>query len=444
VSEPASILIIDNDPRTCETVGDGRQLRGHVVETVTLGRTGLERIISHPVDAAIVDIKLPSVQADPLKLKQVVYNYLSNALKFTPEEGRVTIRVAVEDDENYHVEVEDTGIGIRPQDAGRLFVEFQQLDATTAKKYQGTGLGLALTRRIVEAQGGRVGFRSTPGAGSVFFAVLPRRPRIVSGEGTHAELGRPRPNAPSVLVIEDDPKDCAWLVRTLAAAGYAVETAAGAIALARCREQAFDANTLDLLLPDTTGREVLTAIRAGGPNWETPVVVVSVVADKSVGFEVHDIIAKPVQTDELLSSLHRAKLLPGSSRPVLVVDDDPMALKLAARALGHLGYSALCRSDAEAALATARETPPAAVILDLLMPEVDGFEFLRRFRRTAPGRRTPVIVWTMKDLTPAERDRLREAAQAVVEKAQGAAALMEELRTHVPVASDRALERGGA
>jgi signal transduction histidine kinase len=112
--------------------------------------------------------------ADPAKLKQVLYNYLSNALKFTPEGGRVVLRVAPEGDEHFRLEVEDTGIGIRAEDLGRLFVEFQQLDVGTAKKYGGTGLGLALTRRIVEAQGGRVGVDSTPGRGSRFFAVLPR------------------------------------------------------------------------------------------------------------------------------------------------------------------------------------------------------------------------------------------------------------------------------
>jgi signal transduction histidine kinase len=111
---------------------------------------------------------------DAAKLKQVLYNYLSNALKYTGEEGRVTVRVRAENDHEFCVEVEDTGVGIRQDDLSRLFVEFQQLDTGSAKAYQGTGLGLALTRRLVEAQGGRVGVRSTPGVGSVFSATLPR------------------------------------------------------------------------------------------------------------------------------------------------------------------------------------------------------------------------------------------------------------------------------
>ena len=124
-----------------------------------------------------VDRGLGIVVSDPAKLKQVLYNYLSNALKFTSEEGRVTIRVRGESDTGFLIEVEDTGTGIRSEDIGRLFEEFQQLDSRTGKKHAGTGLCLALTKRIVEAQGGRVGVRSTPGQGSVFFAVLPRTVR---------------------------------------------------------------------------------------------------------------------------------------------------------------------------------------------------------------------------------------------------------------------------
>src|SRR5207244_2431044 len=157
----------------------------------------------------------------------------------------------------------------------KLFVAFQQLDASTAKKYAGTGLGLALTKRIVEAQGGRVGVQSRPGEGSTFFAVLPRS----GGGGTEAE---PKASAeagstsalPRVLIIEDDLRDQEWLVQTLSRVGYAVEcVTTGAAAIARARELAFDAITLDLLLPDIGGQDVLRAIRAEGPNRRTPVIV---------------------------------------------------------------------------------------------------------------------------------------------------------------------------
>jgi signal transduction histidine kinase len=127
-----------------------------------------------------VDPCLGTVVVDPARVKQVLYNYLSNALKFTPEEGRVTVRVGPEGEDDFRVEIEDTGIGIREEDLGRLFVAFQQLDAGTAKSHQGTGLGLALTKRIVEAQGGTVGVRSLAGEGSTFYAILPRVARTTA------------------------------------------------------------------------------------------------------------------------------------------------------------------------------------------------------------------------------------------------------------------------
>ncbi|PYM75208.1 MAG: histidine kinase, partial [Candidatus Rokuibacteriota bacterium] len=330
--------------------------------------------------------------------------------------------------------MEDTGIGIAPDDLGRLFVEFQQLDASTAKKYPGTGLGLALTKRMVEAQGGRVGVSSTPGVGSVFFAVLPRTPRTIAEPAPGEERAAAIANAPTVLVIDDDARDRSWLVNTLAQAGYSVESAStGAGGLTLCRTRRFDAITLDLLLPDGSGLEVLRSLRATGLNRDTPVIVVTVVAERgaAAGFHVHDMLVKPVVVDQLLASLKRARLVPDRARPILVIDDNPRALKLAAKTLQQLGYRAVCRSDAKSALQAARESPPAAVILDLVMPEIDGFEFLKRFRRSAAGRRTPVIVWTVKDLTRKERQRLEALAQAIVVKSGGAAALVEELGAYV-------------
>jgi PAS domain S-box-containing protein len=392
-----------------------------------------------------VDPDLTDVVADPGKLKQVLYNYLSNALKFTPDEGRVTVRVRPEGPDAFRLEVEDTGIGIRPEDLGRLFMEFQQLDASTAKKYQGTGLGLALTKRIVEAQGGQVGVRSAPGQGSVFSAVLPRVQRAVAGSEPSPEAP-PRPalrrGAPTVLIIEDDAAERAWLAETLGRAGYGVESAAtGAEALAKSQTQGFDAITLDLLLPDMSGWEVLRAIRGTGPNADVPVVVVTMVAEKGTGagFRIHDFLVKPVQAEELLASLHGAGVPPEARGPVLVVDDDPKALKLAEATLARSGYRPICRQDGEAGLLAAAEDHPAAVVLDLLMPGMDGFQFLERFRASPHGRRTPVIVWTVKDLTPQERGQLQASAQSIVEKSQGGmTSLLEELERHLPQ------RRGGA
>jgi PAS domain S-box-containing protein len=383
-----------------------------------------------------IDAGVGRVVVDAAKFKQVLYNYLSNALKFTPDEGRVTVRVGPDGAGHFRVEVEDTGIGIRAEDFGKLFVEFQQLDAGAGKKYPGTGLGLALTKRLVEAQGGRVGVRSTPGQGSVFFAVLPRTVSAAPEVSMPpAPAVCPRDGAPTVLVIEDEAEERVWLTAALTQAGYHVQTAAtGAEALDWCRRRAFDAITLDLLLPDMNGRDVLQAIQGRGPNADVPVIVLTVIAEKgtAAGFQIHDFLVKPVQPEELLASLRRAAVPPDGVKKVLVVDDDPHALKLMELTLTHLGYRPITRADGASGLGAVEEEQPAAVILDLLMPLMDGFAFLDRLRQTVRGRCTPVIVWTGKRLTEEDRTRLRAAAQGVVLKGKrGIAPLLEELRRHL-------------
>jgi PAS domain S-box-containing protein len=381
-----------------------------------------------------VDSNLESVTLDPSRLKQVLYNYASNALKFTAEGGTVSLRARPEGADKFRLEVEDTGIGIAPAEIGQLFVEFQQLDAGIAKRHAGTGLGLALTKRIVEAQGGSVGVRSVVGSGSVFFAILPLVARSPDpGDKVPGLPSSPIDNqAPRILVVEDDSRDRAFLLQTLYEAGYDVELAAtGGEALASCAGRVFDAITLDLLLPDMTGLEVLHQIRMEGKNTKTPVVVVSVVADGGLvgGFSVHDHLTKPLNGADLIASLHRAGLSEENDRSILVVDDDPSALRLIEAKLRRLGYRVHCCPRGDEGLAFATTRRPLAVVLDLLMPEMDGFEFLVRLRKAPDNLRTPVIVWTMKDLTVHDHERLRELAQAVVAKGDsGPATLANELR----------------
>jgi CheY-like chemotaxis protein len=199
--------------------------------------------------------------------------------------------------------------------------------------------------------------------------------------------------------------------------------------MARSAEKRFDAITLDLLLPDMSGRDILRQVREGGPNQQTPVIVVTVLAHKGVvaGFHVADILPKPIPADDLLNALKRCGVDPDSPHPILVVDDDQSALKLADRTLRHLGYRPLCHQDAKQALNIASQEHPAAIVLDLVMPEISGFEFLTEFRKTEQGRQTPVIVWTGKDLTPAERRALQSQEASIVAKSEVADDLIREL-----------------
>ncbi|HVB82238.1 MAG TPA: response regulator [Candidatus Binataceae bacterium] len=387
-----------------------------------------------------IDSSLKPIVLDPGKLKQVLFNFLSNAIKFTPEEGHMTIAMRSDGLDDFIVEVRDTGIGIEPDDIERLFVEFQQLDASASKKYQGTGLGLALTRRIVEAQGGEVGVTSVPGEGSVFFARLPRmQPRApMSGGGPAMLVPRAlEAGRRVVLVIEDNGSDRSFLIETLERAGYAVEAAAtGADALRMLVARHYDVITLDLMLPDMSGWDILRRIRESDTNREVPVVIASVLADQGigVGFSIHDFIEKPIDSARLLETLDRAGVTPRERSRVLLVDDDEQALKLYEVAVRDAGFATVACTSAEAALGAVAKQVPDLVVLDLIMPDIDGFEFLRRFRAMKGARTTPVIVLTAKEPARDELEALNATARTVVRKGAGSVeALLTEVKAALAV-----------
>jgi PAS domain S-box-containing protein len=382
-----------------------------------------------------LDPALSEIVLDPGKLKQVLFNYLSNAIKFTPEEGYVTIVMRPEGTDHFILEVKDTGIGIKAEDIKRLFVEFQQLDASASKKYQGTGLGLALTKRIVEAQGGEVGVTSAPGEGSIFFARLPRVQRAEPATMN----GAVQPHGPlvskrhSVLVIEDNARDREWLVATLNTAGYEVRSSInGADAIKLLDNRRFDAITLDLILPDMSGWDVMRHLREAGLNRGVPVVVVTVLADEGggVGFAVRDFLEKPTDQQALLGALRRAGVSPAAKASVMLVDDDETDLKLYETALEESGFSVEAYTSADDALRAIARNEPDVIVLDLLMPGIDGFEFMRRLRATDGAKNTPVVVLTAKDLASQELESLKAAARTVVLKGSGSVdALLEEVRS---------------
>jgi CheY-like chemotaxis protein len=374
---------------------------------------------------------------DPAKLKQVLYNYLSNAIKFTPDGGVISIRALSEENDRFRLEVRDTGLGIGRDRIGELFLEFKQLEAGLSKKHQGTGLGLALTKKIVEAQGGQVGVLSTVGEGSSFYAILPKiAPPVREKPAERAPVAIVAPRGPKLLVVEDDEYDFNCIKKILSESGYTVDGArSGAEGVAKAQAAPYDAILLDLILPDRLGWDVLNAIRNAEPNRNAPVIVLTVVAEKEAAksFALQDYLLKPVSAGELLSALRRAGVIAhGGGKKVLVVDDDPAVLKLAGAALESSGYQALCHSSAASALCAAAKSELDAIVVDLLMPEIDGFEFLDRVRNLANCRNTPVIVWTAKPITTEERERLNNGASSIALKGQGGIdAVLRELRYHV-------------
>ena len=400
-----------------------------VLQTASL-RKGIE--ISVDIDPGLTDLWL-----DPARLKQVLYNYLSNAIKFTGAGGQVAVRAMAEGDDHLRIEVADTGIGISAADLPRLFTEFLQLDAGYSKQHQGTGLGLALTRRLVQAQGGQVGVRSSLGTGSVFFVVLNRQHGLDT-QRAEALLAGERPReADRALVVTDQPRDQALLADALAQAGLQAEsTADAADGLRRARETAYVALTLDLHLPDRRGLALLGDIRNQGASHAALVLGVSMPtridpggdaespsnAGQRANFGIANILCKPIRSDEILAAMAPFRQAGQGSPRVMVIDDESSSLDLMLATLKSIGVDALCYQDGRQALqdlALDRHRPDA-LVLDLMMPDFDGFQVLDALRQLPVGRDLPVFIWTSMLLTDAEYAQLARSAHAILMKGGGA------------------------
>jgi PAS domain S-box-containing protein len=396
----------------------------HEVRDVLRGIAANKRL---RIETAIEE--LGQVMVDPARIKQVLYNFLSNAMKFTPDGGRISLRVAREGSDNFRIEVEDTGIGISADEFDRLFKEFQQLDASSGKRYQGTGLGLVLTKRIIEAHGGYVEVRSAKGFGSTFSAVLPMQEGQPSG-GIRPPVFSAGSSI-AVLLLEGERSTRDWLaseLRSLVARVDAVATCAEASEL--CRHRAYDGVVLDLFLRDLRAGDALRELRATPLNFGVPLFALAASKGEAcaAGFPLLDLMPKPVVENALIHALRQA--LPAENqRPILVVDDDLKALRIIEPVLLRAGYRATCVQSALEALRISAIETPALIILDLLMPELDGFAFIETFRTLPACREVPIVIWTAHDLTLEQEQRLRRSASAVVTKASTSVrTLIEQLR----------------
>ena len=365
-----------------------------------------------------LDPALGPLTLDEARLKQVLYNYLSNAIKFTPEGGTVSIRARATDAEHFVLEVHDTGVGIAAQDVTRLFADFTQLSDGSSKVHQGTGLGLALTKRLVEAQGGRVGLRSTPGVGSVFWAVLNRH------HGTDVPGGqRPMGDVP-LLFVHEDPAVQQAAVDSLTLAGIRVAPA-GTVreAVHMVSQLDYSAMTLSLSLPDDNGLSLVKTLRfdAARHPRHAPVLALSMTArpQRVASFAVADVVAKPIDAQEVVKVLNRLTAALGPDPQVLIIDDDPMAVQLMSATLQGMGISAMARTDARSALAELDALAPDIIVLDLMMPDMDGFDVLDAISRMEGWREVPVVVWTSLSLGEADTRRLQASAEAIVQKGGG-------------------------
>ena len=308
--------------------------------------------------------------------------------------------------------VRDTGIGMTEAQVRRLFEAFAQAEAATASKYGGTGLGLAISRELCHMMGGEVSVESTPGAGSTFTVRLPA---VIGGAEPVAVPAVAAATARTVLVVDDDPVMRSMMERMLTRDGYRVVLApTGAAGLELARSERPDVITLDVVMPQLDGWAVLTALKGDPALAEIPVVMLTVVDDKSVGLALGaaEFLTKPVDRAQLKRVL--ARCVAGGTRRVLVVDDDGAARAHVRRALESDGWEVGEAADGRQALTSMAATPASVVLLDLMMPEMDGFEFLEEFRGRAEWHSVPVVVLTAKDLSDEDRRRLNGGAAKVL------------------------------
>jgi signal transduction histidine kinase/CheY-like chemotaxis protein len=369
------------------------------------------------------------IQSDMTKVKQALLNLLSNACKFT-RDGDVGLEVS-RDEARVTLRVRDSGIGMTPAQLGRLFQAFTQADSSTTRKYGGTGLGLVITRSFVRILGGDVTVESQPGVGSTFSISLPVSPTEAAKEVASpvVEMAAPdtMPDATlgTILVTDDDPGARRIIGSHLAREGYRVLYAnSGPEALELARTERPDAITLDIMMPQQDGWTVLRQLKADDDLRSIPVIMVSVTGDRGLGFSLGAaaVLNKPVDRFELAATIH-AQISAGvqdQDGTILVVDDDPPTQALTVRTVERLGLTAAVAGDGAAALAWLDANPlPRAILLDLLMPAMDGFEFLHHMRARPEWRDVPVIVLTAKTLTYSERMELQAMTQRVLAKGLG-------------------------
>jgi DNA-binding response OmpR family regulator/anti-sigma regulatory factor (Ser/Thr protein kinase) len=359
------------------------------------------------------------MHADQTKLRQALFNLLSNATKFS-EDGEVILRAERVGD-TIRFQVHDTGIGMTPEQLGKLFQAFSQADASTTRKFGGTGLGLTISRQFCRMMGGDLTVESVIGVGSTFTATLPAV--VVEGEEKPApETSRGAPgiksNAPVVLVIDDDPHMRDLTTRSLGKEGYRVECAAnGEQGIAMAKELRPAVITLDVMMPGLDGWAVLTALKADALTADIPVIMMTMVDEERVGFSLgaSDYFTKPVDWNKLAASI--AKHRDSTGEGVLIVEDDSNTRELLVRTLEKDGWKVREAANGRIGLEQVQAAIPSVVLLDLMMPELDGFGFMEGLRQTPGCKHVPVIVITAKDLTADDRARLNGEVSRILQKA---------------------------
>jgi CheY-like chemotaxis protein/anti-sigma regulatory factor (Ser/Thr protein kinase) len=371
---------------------------------------------------------LPPFYADQEKVRQILLNLLSNAAKFT-HEGEIRVEARHEKSKLF-IKVIDTGIGLSAGDLERIFEEFQQADSTTTRQYGGTGLGLSISRSLARLMGGDLTAESSEGVGSVFTLSLPwRYGKHYAPESKAAEWSTARLTAtdkPIILAIDDNPDVIYILQENLDEAGYLVVGAInGDEGLKKARELRPLAIMLDIMMPHKDGWQVLHELKVDPITKDIPVILLTIVDKKALGYRLGaaDYLLKPLDEKQVLVSLERLTRDKDSSLPkrLLVVDDDPQIPDMVRQLLVDMDYMVETAVDGLEALEAIEKEAPDVILLDIMMPKLDGFGLIEKLQEDSVHAGIPIIVLTAKLLTAAETAILQANVAQVMQK-QGLAA----------------------
>ena len=392
----------------------------------------LEEVVSmlRPIadrNANVLDLKyrnVGSIYADLTKVRQSLFNLISNACKFT-ENGRVTVsaeRTSRSGRDWIIFIVRDNGIGMSQEEIVKVFNPFTQADPSTTRKYGGTGLGLALSRRFAKMMGGDIEIESKKGNGSTFRFSIPAAVSLGAADSAAIEPksgnGSAGPEADTILVIDDDPEVHELLRRTLEREGFIVVAArSGAEGLQKARAIRPSAITLDIMMPGMDGWSVLAQLKSDKELAGIPVVVLTIVDNRSLGFTLgaSDYLTKPINRERLTNVLARYRR-GGQPLQALIVEDDRESREVLRRFLENDGWKVDQAENGRVALERLEIVVPKVILLDLMMPEMDGFEFVSHLKQHEEWRRIPIVVVTAKDLTEEERHRLNGQVSQVLQK----------------------------
>jgi len=374
---------------------------------------------------------LPQIESDEARVHQMLQNLVGNAVKFT-EQGEVTVSARYDAD-NIYIDIADTGIGIAEKDLPYIFAEFRQVDGTTARQYEGAGLGLAISYKGAKMLSGDLSVESTLGKGSTFSLTLPIKWQGMAPVSESVAFRPPaavEPARKTILVVDDKPHALTMISNYLSQEGYNVITAtSGNEALRLAREHRPFAITLDIIMPDMDGWEVLQELKKRPETADIPVIIVSVSDDRQTGIALGAVgyITKPVNRELLIAEIN--KVDGPTAHSILIVDDNELDRQEMARMIDEEGMQAIVAEDGSECMDMLQETFPDVLVLDLMMPKVDGFEVLERVRSDPETRNLPVIVVTAKDLTQKDKEKLSGNVSSVLKKSDTTSkALLEELR----------------